>query len=804
MNDIKKISIVTPPFSGHLKILSKLARELRVKNKDTKITFIVTGWNDVKISKEDAESLHFQKIDIIELNKEKIKGSQPMTFTFPRVVDLTDKVIEACKESDYVIYDFFSLEGYIAAKRLNLPAVCSIPAIMGPFNPDCKMLHEGIQKNINDIKKLENKYYLDIANQLEMVSDGFFITSDYHNVQWSWKKFITEKSYKEHRSVQDYFFIRPDVIQNETTPLIEKLLEIKKHKKIIYLSLGTVVTGNLWNNVKETREFIKKIFKEVTDRFSHDNNVEVVVATGRKISDLFTEIPKNFHVYEQVPQTSILKLADVFVTHAGGNSVNEAIDAEIPMVAIPFFGDQHVCSDNIAKQGIGISLLADAKYNDSIVDTESCHLERTSMNQNGLVKAIDAVLCDQKYKNKFTQLKSDKPFSISNFLSLLENDKILNWQEGDLLYGCNEDRKRIAALTGRSNFYRLCDMRPFSLLFGDLNNRDSMPRIIDQYHDILIDNKIFSDEKNKTYFTAHKQMLCEYQQKIRHHLDKLPLLKNNKQKHDEVIWDMCIEGLDFFIKKQKTIHFVFESFNEQINLATRRELSWIKQHWSNDTVKKYVKFYLIQNNHLIETFPEKFDWFKQRPTPTLFDRCPTKVDPIKWTQLMQDVRNARRNLFFNHLPEKFPLELDALKRSGLAIINTHTMPMQAKQSLSTGEVHIYSIDENGIATILPKQTKGIPMSHAIVANNDKAICLGEVRLRSICVNGKWLKVIDLSNDSGHYRPDAKGLDKAIKAFEKMGYIVYRVNAIHTKVPESFNKVEEKSLTVNLNQAKMCL
>jgi len=41
-----------------------------------------------------------------------------------------------------------------------------------------------------------------------------------------------------------------------------------------------------------------------------------------------------------VPQIEVLQHADVFLTHCGMNSVNEAMSFGVPMVAMPFINDQ--------------------------------------------------------------------------------------------------------------------------------------------------------------------------------------------------------------------------------------------------------------------------------------------------------------------------------------------------------------------------------------------------------------------------------------------------------------------------------
>ncbi len=60
-------------------------------------------------------------------------------------------------------------------------------------------------------------------------------------------------------------------------------------------------------------------------------------------------IHKNFYARSWMPQVDILKRKEVeiFVTHCGWNSTNEAIVHEKPLVVIPCFYDQPYNADQV-------------------------------------------------------------------------------------------------------------------------------------------------------------------------------------------------------------------------------------------------------------------------------------------------------------------------------------------------------------------------------------------------------------------------------------------------------------------------
>ncbi|GAE89803.1 macrolide glycosyltransferase [Acetivibrio straminisolvens JCM 21531] len=67
-------------------------------------------------------------------------------------------------------------------------------------------------------------------------------------------------------------------------------------------------------------------------------------------------IPKNYRIYNEVPQLSVLKQADIFVTHGGMNSVSEALVHGVPMVVIPFMSEQPTNARRIEELGLGKKL----------------------------------------------------------------------------------------------------------------------------------------------------------------------------------------------------------------------------------------------------------------------------------------------------------------------------------------------------------------------------------------------------------------------------------------------------------------
>ena len=74
------------------------------------------------------------------------------------------------------------------------------------------------------------------------------------------------------------------------------------------------------------------------------------------IEQTFKEIPKNFSIYNYVPQTQLLPDVDVFITHAGFNSTSEGLASGAAMVLVPQAVDQFDVAKVVQKLNAGIAL----------------------------------------------------------------------------------------------------------------------------------------------------------------------------------------------------------------------------------------------------------------------------------------------------------------------------------------------------------------------------------------------------------------------------------------------------------------
>lgn len=261
------------------------------------------------------------------------------------------------------------------------------------------------------ILRLEKKYDLNLKEKIQYISAALSIQSDELNLIFSWPSLINAEEFRRNRGIYSYEFMRSPPTAGMDMCEFKFLFEKKAAgKKIIYFSLGTIAPG-----IKnaDLLDFIIHLYDCLIKDFGENSNAvdeyEVILSFGSKESYMSSlrDIPPNFHLSPYLPQEALLQSGciDAFITHGGGNGVNESIDHSVPMIVIPLMHDQHLCGENVSKLGIGINFpyLNNAKP-----------YSRESVHRGVLKNAVTNILSQPEYNQYLEAVRSVKPLPFYN------------------------------------------------------------------------------------------------------------------------------------------------------------------------------------------------------------------------------------------------------------------------------------------------------------------------------------------------------------------------------------------------------
>ncbi|MEK3934363.1 macrolide family glycosyltransferase [Sporosarcina sp. FSL W7-1349] len=300
-------------------------------------------------------------------------------------IAMDEKVCQELREiePDCIVSDSVCFWGKLFAKKLGFPYICSTTTFA--FNKHTAKLMKRslweIGKMIVGMPRINKKIRL-------LRDHGYKVENFISIIQNDNETDTIVYTSKEFQPMADtfsdrYAFVGPSI----NLPLTAKE---KKSRKVIYVSLGTVLNQN--------HDFYRNCIRAFTGK-----KYEVVMSVGGKtdISSL-GGIPGNFTVKQSVDQLAILQRADVFITHSGMNSVNESLFFGVPMVLFPQHGEQRMVAERVVWLGAGVMLKGKKPkdleaavaevLSDGVYLKRAERLSRTLREAGGATKAADVIL----------------------------------------------------------------------------------------------------------------------------------------------------------------------------------------------------------------------------------------------------------------------------------------------------------------------------------------------------------------------------------------------------------------------------
>ena len=332
------ILMINLPFSGHTNPTLELTKEL--VQRGHRVTYINAEDFRSKIEETGAFFVPYINYPTNPTEKEKTHGC--FAAAYDTAMSLTEKF-------DLLIYEMFFYPGINVAKRKHIPCVrqFSQPAwSVETWNDSPPMFK--LSAKLIDLKVLSEKDARRMGFEHSCLRDGIIKSRPDLNIVYVPEKFQNKRNTFD----KSYIFTVPSPVAPKSDIVIP--YEKMKHP-IVYISLGSIMNSRL---------FCKECIKGFGGK-----KMSVILNTGKVPPDSLGNIPKNIYAYSFVPQLEVLEHTDVFLTHCGMNSVNEALYYGVPMAAMPFLNDQIGNAERIVKLGLGKRVRSFPINGDSIYRT---------------------------------------------------------------------------------------------------------------------------------------------------------------------------------------------------------------------------------------------------------------------------------------------------------------------------------------------------------------------------------------------------------------------------------------------------
>lgn len=191
-------------------------------------------------------------------------------------------------------------------------------------------------------------------------------------------------------------FLQPKLQKNKSHFYGSCVLDTFSHNQnvigkpdYIYVSLGTIYID-------------EKILISIV-RALNDLNITATVSAGTYANNLLQIAGPHIHIAEFTNQEEELKKATLFITHAGTNSVLEAIKYSVPMLCLPQAADQFAFAAKVESLGIG-------HYPFCIPQSSTT-----------FTKIIKKMLAQNKYTDSYKKLYKKYDFSKSKTIEYVIN-----------------------------------------------------------------------------------------------------------------------------------------------------------------------------------------------------------------------------------------------------------------------------------------------------------------------------------------------------------------------------------------------
>lgn len=296
--------------------------------------------------KIEATGAHFVSCDAFDAEKrvsprDAARVGKDLAFSTKLLVDTTlaldDAVFRQMQQlrPDCIVADSMAVWGKAIAMKLGIPFVSSTTTFA--FNQHSARIMKqspgqilrmllSLPKLTRETARLQEKGY-PIHSFLDLIQND----NDIHTIVYTSRDFQPSADTFSDK----YAFVGPS-IRPAVTPIE------KTHKKLVYISMGTVDNALL------------PLYRRCIEAF-RDSDYQVILSTGGQVNPAaLGNLPEQITAYPHLDQIAVLEQADVFITHCGMNSVSEALYYGVPLVLLPRTPEQRGVARRVLELGAGI------------------------------------------------------------------------------------------------------------------------------------------------------------------------------------------------------------------------------------------------------------------------------------------------------------------------------------------------------------------------------------------------------------------------------------------------------------------
>ncbi|NUM48534.1 MAG: hypothetical protein HUU38_27830 [Anaerolineales bacterium] len=376
---MSKILFINQPTLGHLNTLRSIAAQMQEDGHN--VHFLIPGMRERRTHFQILETA-FQVQEILTRDHLAFEIMPPALTTLPVALLLPHKsgyeeIVHAINlfsqgidhytrqilkfiqryAPDVIVTDFAFPASRVAAEIANIPYVVIYHSGL-PFRgegvpPFGSGLPIGTQNHllVEEYEQKEKRILQTLDARLNLVLQKYGLPASAPELlrrpYSPWLNLIasaTEAEAPRNNLTANTFYIGPCIGKRVDSHLhfpFEKL-QTKRYK--IYVSLGTV-----FNNKPD-------VFRKIISAL--DTPVyQVIISAGGAYEILRQEhLPSNVLLFEEVPQIDLLPKINLFISHGGNNSTNEALAAGKPLIILPIGGEQADNASRAEYLGVGLRL----------------------------------------------------------------------------------------------------------------------------------------------------------------------------------------------------------------------------------------------------------------------------------------------------------------------------------------------------------------------------------------------------------------------------------------------------------------